>query len=224
MEKPEVRAKLPEVSIPTALASTKSYNPRSPHHFTLAVTVPRNPSPMSIATPSLDALRDTLPDELKDIRLNLSSVLAGENLQPTQAFGVALASAAFVRCKSLIQALEADLRAAGDAAAAPVLSDAIAAAGLMAMNTVYYRFRHMLGKESYEARSPRLRMSRMAQPATSKADFELMSLGCAALAGCELCIKNHEASLVHLGVSEDACHDAVRIAAVINAVACGLPA
>jgi lipoyl-dependent peroxiredoxin subunit D len=155
---------------------------------------------MSIATPSIDALRDTLPDELKDIRLNLSSVLVGENLQPLQSLGVALA------------------------AAAPVISDAGAAAGLMAMNTVYYRFRHMLGKESYEARSPRLRMSRMAQPATSKADFELMSLGCAALAGCELCIKNHEASLVHLGVSEDACHDAVRIAAVINAVACGLPA
>jgi len=179
---------------------------------------------MAIVTPSLDALRDTLPDELKDIRLNLSSVLAGENLQPEQAIGVALAAAAFVRCRPLCQAIETDLRASGDAAAAAVLSDGIAAAGLMAMNTVYYRFRHMLGKESYEARSPRLRMSRMAQPATSKADFELMSLGCAALAGCELCIKNHEASLVTLGVSEDACHDAVRIAAVINAVACGLPA
>jgi alkyl hydroperoxide reductase subunit D len=179
---------------------------------------------MAIATPSLDALRDTLPDELKDIRLNLSSVLAGENLQPEQAIGVALAAAAFVRCRPLSQAIETDLRASGDAAAAAVVSDGIAAAGLMAMNTVYYRFRHMLGKESYEARSPRLRMSRMAQPATSKADFELMSLGCAALAGCELCIKNHEASLVKLGVSEDACHDAVRIAAVINAVACGLPA
>jgi alkyl hydroperoxide reductase subunit D len=179
---------------------------------------------MSIATPSLDALRDTLPDELKDIRLNLSSVLAGENLQPAQAIGVALAAAAFVRCRPLSQAIEADLLAAGDAAAAPVIADAIAAAGLMAMNTVYYRFRHMLGKESYEARAPRLRMSRMAQPATSKADFELMSLGCAALAGCEVCIKNHEASLLHLGLSEDACHDAVRIAAVINAAACGLPA
>ena len=179
---------------------------------------------MSIATPSLDALRDTLPDELKDIRLNLSSVLAGENLQPAQAMGVALAAAAFVRCQPLARALEADLRAADAGIAGPVLSDATAAAGLMAMNTVYYRFRHMLGKESYEARSPRLRMSRMAQPATSKADFELMSLGCAALAGCELCIKNHEASLVKLGVSEEACHDAVRIAAVINAAACGLPA
>jgi len=174
---------------------------------------------MPIPTPALDALRDALPDDLKDIRLNLSSVLSGENLQPGQALGIALASARFVRAEALVAALEADLRAGlGDAAAA-VVSDAVAAAGLMAMNTVYYRFRHMLGKESYEARPPRLRMSRMVQPATTKADFELMSLACAALAGCELCIKNHEASLVHLGVSEDACHDAVRIAAVTNAAA-----
>ncbi|MEI8227626.1 MAG: carboxymuconolactone decarboxylase family protein [Planctomycetota bacterium] len=176
---------------------------------------------MSIATPSLDALRDTLPDELKDIRLNLSSVLAGENLQPPQAFGVALAAARFLKCGPLVQALETDIQAGlGDAAPA-IISDAKAAAGLMAMNTVYYRFRHMLAKESYEARSPRLRMSRMAQPATNKTDFELMSLGCAALAGCELCIKNHEASLLHLGATEDACHDAARIAAVINAAAVG---
>jgi alkyl hydroperoxide reductase subunit D len=118
--------------------------------------------------------------------------------------------------------LESDLRGGRGEAATPVISDAVAAAGLMAMNTVYYRFRHMLGKESYEARPPRLRMSRMIQPATSKLDFELMSLGCAALAGCEVCIKNHEASLLHLGASEDACHDAVRIAAVVNATACGL--
>ena len=179
---------------------------------------------MSIPTPATDAIRDTLPDDLKDIRLNVGAVLTGENLQPAQALGVALAAARFVRCGPLTAALESDIRAGLGDAAAPVLSDAVAAAGLMAMNTVYYRFRHMLGKESYEARSPRLRMSRMAQPATSKLDFELMSLGCAALAGCELCIKNHEASLVHLGVSEEACHDAVRIAAVINAVACGLPA
>ena len=174
---------------------------------------------MAISTPALDALRDALPDDLKDIRLNLSSVLTGENLQPGQALGIALASARFARAQPLVAALESDIRAGLGETAAAVISDAVAAAGLMAMNTVYYRFRHMLDKESYTARSPRLRMSRMAQPATGKLDFELMSLGCAALAGCELCIKNHEASLVHLGVSEDACHDAVRIAAVINAAA-----
>jgi alkyl hydroperoxide reductase subunit D len=177
---------------------------------------------MSIATPALDALRDSLPDDLKDIRLNLSAVLAGENLTPPQAFGVALAAARFLRCPAVVQALESDARGGLGEAAGPVLSDAIAAAGLMAMNTVYYRFRHMVGKESYGARPPRLRMSRMAQPATGKADFELMSLGCAALAGCELCIRNHEASLVNLGVGEEACHDAVRIAAVVSAAACGL--
>ena len=177
---------------------------------------------MPLPTPALDARRDTLPDELKDIRLNLSAVLAGENLQPGQALGVALAAARFIRSQPLADALEADLRSGLADGAAAVISDAVAAAGLMAMNTVYYRFRHMLGKESYESRPPRLRMARMAQPATSKLDFELMSLGCAVLAGCELCIKNHEASLLHLGASEDACHDAVRIAAVVNAAACGL--
>ena len=177
---------------------------------------------MSIATPALDALRDTLADEHKDTRLNLSSVLAGENLQPAQALGVALAAARFVRQERLAAALESDMRASLGETAAAIISDALAAASLMAMNTVYYRFRHMIGKESYAARPPRLRMTRMAQPATSKLDFELMSLGCAALAGCELCIQNHEASLLHVGASEDACHDAVRIAAVINAAAVGL--
>ncbi|MEI8369678.1 MAG: carboxymuconolactone decarboxylase family protein [Planctomycetia bacterium] len=179
---------------------------------------------MSIATPALDALRDTLPDDLKDIRLNLSSVLAGENLTPSQALGTALASARFLRCRPLVEALESDLQAGLAEAAPAVLSDGVAAAGLMAMNTVYYRFRHMIHKESYDARPPRLRMSRMIQPATTKLDFELMSLACAALAGCELCLQNHEKSLLHVGASEDACHDAVRIAAVVSAVACGLPA
>jgi len=51
-----------------------------------------------------------------------------------------------------------------------------------------------------------------------------MSLACAALAGCEACIQSHEASLVQLGRSEEACHDAVRIAAVMSGVACGLDA
>jgi alkyl hydroperoxide reductase subunit D len=188
----------------------------------MPLAVPPEARFMTLPTPFLDTLRDTLPDDLKDIRLNLSSVLAGEILQPSQAFGVALTAARFLRCGRLTEALEADLRGGLGEAAEAILSDATAAAGLMAMNTVYYRFRHMLGKESYENRPPRLRMSRMARPATSKTDFELMSLGCAALAGCELCIRNHEASLMELGTSEEACHDAVRIAAVVAASAVGI--
>jgi alkyl hydroperoxide reductase subunit D len=174
------------------------------------------------ATPALDALRETLPDELKDLRLNLSSVFGGEHLTAEQALGIAIAAARFDRCQPLTMALEADLSAACRDAAAAVISDAIAAAGLMGMNTVYYRFRHMVGKESYSSRPARLRMTRIAQPATDKATFELMSLGCASMAGCEACIQNHESSLVKLGVSEDACHDAVRIAAVVRGAITGL--
>jgi alkyl hydroperoxide reductase subunit D len=184
---------------------------------------------MPPSLPALDALRDTLPDDLKDLRLNAAAVLAGEILDPAQALGTALAAALFLRSRPLAQALTADIRTnLGDGAAA-VIADATAAAGLMAMNTVYFRFRHMVahgreGKESYAARPARLRMGRMAQPATGKPTFEMMSLGCAALAGCEACIQSHEASLLHLGASEDACHDAVRIAAVMSGVACGLDA
>ncbi len=180
---------------------------------------------MPIPSPALDSLRETLPEEFKDTRLNLASVLAGENLADSQAWGVALACAFFERSAMLAAALESDITAGlGDTGPA-VISDAKAAAGLMAMNTVYYRSRHMIahatGKESYAVRSPRLRMQRMAKPVTSATDFELMSLACAALAGCEFCLGSHEAKLVAEGVSEEACHDAVRIAAVIAAAACG---
>ena len=174
---------------------------------------------MPIATPSLDALRDTLPEEFKDTRLNLASVLAGENLSDTQAFGVALAAARFLRAPKLAEAVEADILAGLADSAAALISDAVAASGLMAMNTVYYRARHMIGKESYAARPARLRMQRIAKPTTDAVHFELMSLACAALAGCEFCLQNHEAKLLAEGTSEDACHDAVRIAAVIAAAA-----
>ena len=132
---------------------------------------------MPITAPALDALRETLPDDFKDTKLNLASVLAGENLGDAQAWGIALAAARFLRAPRLASALEADMRA-GLGEAAAVISDATAAAGLMAMNTVYYRFRHMIGKESYASRPPRLRMQRMAKPATSAVDFELMSRAC----------------------------------------------
>lgn len=177
---------------------------------------------MSIPTPALDKLREMLPDDLKDIRLNLSSVLFGENLKPSQSLGIALTCGVFLRSDEFVTAVKEDLKNSLGDDCEPIISDAKAAGGIMAMNTVYYRFRHMIGKESYSARPARLRMNRMNQPATSKADFELMSLGCAALAGCEMCLKSHESSLLQLNVSEEACHDAIRIAAVVNATIVGI--
>lgn len=168
----------------------------------------------------LDALRDTFPEAAKDLRLNLQSVLTSEHLNADQTWGVALTSAFFIGEPRLRDAVLADAQLAGIGEA--VIDDARAAAALMAMNTIYYRFRHMVAKESYSQRPARLRMSRMAKPATSKGDFELFALAVAVLAGCEACVQAHEASILQHGLGEEHVHDTVRIAAVIRGAATAL--
>jgi alkyl hydroperoxide reductase subunit D len=92
----------------------------------------------------------------------------------------------------------------------------------MAMNNVYYRFRHMIGKESYSTKRPGLRMNRMAQVQTNKVDFELVCLAISAINGCEMCVRAHEKVVLEGGLSEDHVNDAVRIASVVHAAAVGL--
>lgn len=169
--------------------------------------------------PSLDSLRNAIPDSAKDIRLNLQAVLQGGPLSEAQRWGVALATAAASRNARLREAVLAEARAQVDPA---VLDDALAAAALMAMNNVYYRFRHLVGKPAYAAKPARLRMNRMVRPATSKADFELFSLAVSAINGCESCIRAHESVVLTNGLTEDHVHEAVRIAATMQAAAVAL--
>jgi lipoyl-dependent peroxiredoxin subunit D len=170
---------------------------------------------------SLDALRAEIPNAAKDIRLNLGSVLEQSSLSIEQRWGVAAAAAITARQPHLRAAILAEARAkAGDA----VVEDAIAAASLMAMNNVYYRFRHLIGKQSYSDKPARLRMTRIATPATNKLDFELVCLAVSAINGCETCMKAHERVVLDGGLDEDKVHDAVRIAAVVAAAAVALEA
>jgi lipoyl-dependent peroxiredoxin subunit D len=165
---------------------------------------------------ALDELRDAIPEPARDIRLNLQSVLQPGSLSPAQRWGVAIASAVATRNPRLRDAMIGDARVE---VSADVIDDALAAAALMAMNNVYYRFRHMVGKESYSQMPARLRMQRIAKPLTAKADFELFCLAVSAINGCEMCIRSHEAVVLQGGLSEAQVHDAIRIAATINATA-----
>jgi alkyl hydroperoxide reductase subunit D len=167
----------------------------------------------------IEELRASIPEAAKDIKLNLQSVLQPGALTPAQRWGVAIASAVATRNAALRDAVIADGRAE---VAAAVIDDALAAAALMAMNNVYYRFRHMIGKESYSQMPARLRMQRIARPASNKADFELFCLAVSAINGCEMCIRSHEEVVLEGGISEEQVHDAVRIAATINAAAVAL--
>jgi alkyl hydroperoxide reductase subunit D len=167
----------------------------------------------------IEALRELISEPARDIKLNLQSVLQPGSLTPAQQWGVAIASAVATRNPTLRDAVIADARGVVGAA---VIDDALAAATLMAMNNVYYRFRHLVGKPSYSQMPARLRMQRIARPATSKADFELFCLAVSAINACELCIRSHEDVVLEGGVSEEQVHDAVRIAATINAAAVAL--
>jgi alkyl hydroperoxide reductase subunit D len=175
---------------------------------------------------ALQRLLEQVPEVARDLRLNLTAVLEADSLTSAQRWGVAVASAHAAEAPVLAQALVEGARAAG--VGEPALEDARAAAAIMAMNTVYYRFRHMIGKPSYGEKPARLRMHRLGKPATTKADLELMSLAVAAIHGCELCVRAHEDVIVKAGLSEDQVHDAVRIAAAVRgvsqALALGAPA
>ena len=165
-------------------------------------------------TPALDQIREKLSSSAKDIKLNVSAVFNSEVLSADQIFGVALASSYYLKDQGLVQALLTDAKFAG--VSESIINDAKSAASLMAMNTVYYRFRHFMNNENYNSRPARLRMQAMTAPASGKANFELFSLAVAALAGCEMCVKAHEASVVQHGLSQEHVHECVRIAAVIN--------
>jgi alkyl hydroperoxide reductase subunit D len=169
-------------------------------------------------TITVESLTTSFPDAAKDIRLNLPAVFQAGVLSPAQRWGVALASAYAARNPDVVAAVRSAAEVELLDAIDPVVADAQGAAALMAMNNVYYRFRHFMGG-AYDNKPPRLRMNRLAQPATDKATFELISLAVSAINGCEMCVKSHEQAVKHAGLNEDHVHEAVRIAAVVHAAA-----
>jgi alkyl hydroperoxide reductase subunit D len=97
-----------------------------------------------------------------------------------------------------------------------------AAASIMAMNNIYYRFVHLANDADYRAMPAKLRMNVIGRPGVEKVDFELWSLAVSAVNGCGMCIESHGRVLKEHGVSKEAIQQVVRIAAVVHAVAATL--
>ena len=94
-----------------------------------------------------------------------------------------------------------------------------AAAAVMAMNNVYYRFVHLVANPEYGTMPAKLRMNFMASHGIAKDDFELFSLAVSAMNGCGMCMESHERVLLQHGVKPETIQSAARIAAVLKAVA-----
>ncbi|HJK94350.1 MAG TPA: carboxymuconolactone decarboxylase family protein [Polyangiaceae bacterium LLY-WYZ-15_(1-7)] len=172
---------------------------------------------------AIEELRQRLPDHSKDIKLNLQSVLTQSKLPLARLWGTAVACAIATRNAEVRDAVIADAQEAG--LAEDVLDDARAAASLMGMNNVYYRFRHFMEDvegADYGTMPARLRMNRIARPKGEKVDFELFCLAVSAINGCEMCVRSHEAVVVKGEVPREEVHDAVRLAATLQAAAIAL--
>ncbi len=168
---------------------------------------------------SIQAIKSAIPDYAKDLRLNLSSVLGGDGspaLNDAQRWGVALASAYAVGNRELLASIEAG---AGEQLDDAYRQAARSSAAIMGMNNIYYRFVHLSSNQDYGQMPARLRMTVIGNPGIEKVDFELFSLAVSAINGCGMCIDSHEKVLRQAGFSTAGIQDAVRIAAVIHAVA-----
>jgi alkyl hydroperoxide reductase subunit D len=168
---------------------------------------------------SLDDIRDALPDYARDLRLNLGSVLAtsgAPGLTERQIWAIACAAAIAARHVPLAR----DLEALAAAHLVPAdLEAARAAAAIMGMNNIYYRFLHLVEDAEYKQLPARLRMNVLANPGIDKLDFELLSLAVSAINGCGTCVASHERQLRQHGLPREAVQSAVRIAATVHAVA-----
>lgn len=167
---------------------------------------------------SIESLQQRLPDHARDLKLNLGSLAAEELLTPQQRAGTFIASALASRNADVTREITAEF---APQLTAEALAAARAAAAIMAMNNIYYRFTHLVGGD-YPNLPARLRMNVMARPGVEKTDFELWALAVSAINGCGMCMESHEKIVRQAGLTQEQVQTAVRIAAVVHAVAATL--
>ena len=168
---------------------------------------------------ALDDIRDAIPEYARDLKLNLGSVLTPQGapgLNERQIWSIALACAIASGNVEFARKIEALAREKLDEQA---VTGARAAAAIMGMNNIYYRFLHLVEDPEYQTMPAKLRMNVIGNPGIDRNDFELLSLAVSAINGCGLCITAHERKLREHGISRETVQSAVRIAATIHAVA-----
>jgi alkyl hydroperoxide reductase subunit D len=168
---------------------------------------------------TLDTIRDAIPDYARDLKLNLGSVLTtagAPGLTEKQIWAVALASAIASRNLPFSRDIESLSVAHLDSA---YVNGARAAASIMGMNNIYYRFLHLVEDPEYAQMPARLRMNVIGNPGIDKQDFELLALAVSAINGCGTCVASHERTLRKHGLGREAVQSAIRIAATVHAAA-----
>jgi len=167
---------------------------------------------------NLNELLTSLPEYAKDAKINLQSILNKENniLEIKKIYLIALACAYNIGDQNLINAFDNEFK---EVVNEKEIRAAKVAASIMAMNTIYYRFVHLVDNGDEYLKIPAgLRMQGIVNHGIDKVTFEAMSLAIAALEGCGMCISAHEKQLEKSGLTKHQIQMVIKIAAVISAV------
>ncbi len=164
----------------------------------------------------LEQLLALCPDYAKDLKLNLTNVLNQAELTPAQTWGTFVACAIASRNPEI---LETALAESARHLSPEALHSAKAAAAVMGMNNIFYRFRHLSSNEKYGTLPARLRMQMIRMHGGDPVDFELYCLAVSAINGCGACVESHERVVREKGLTEENVLAAIRIASVVHALA-----
>ena len=170
---------------------------------------------MTTLSDALAPVKACIPDQAKDLRLNLGSVIERSALSTEEAVGAALAAAIMTRSIDLVEAFSAV-----DDLSPEQITGVQTAAALMAMNTTWYPFVELADDLELENAPAGLRMQAFAtHGGVGQERFELYCLAAAVVGKCHKCIASHVAELRKAGRSTEEIASVGRIAATIAGVA-----
>lgn len=165
---------------------------------------------------ALEDLISDLPAYAKDLKLNYSSLVKqNTELTPQQLWGTLVVAAIATRSAELTTEVIAEAETVLSPAA---LEAAKAAAAIMGMNNIYYRFQHLTTNEKYATLPSRLRMNVLRGHSVAAVDFELWCLMASTINACGKCVDSHERVLREKGATEELINAAVRVTSVIHAI------
>ncbi|MDD3266524.1 MAG: carboxymuconolactone decarboxylase family protein [Burkholderiales bacterium] len=167
---------------------------------------------------NFETILNGIPDYAKDIKLNFSSMINNHaGLTDSQFAGAVLVAAIATKngvlTKYVHQAVLTQL-------ADNEFNAVHAAAAIMGMTNIYYRFTDLVADTSYSTMAAGLRMNILRDPGVDKIDFEMWSLVASVIGGCHKCVSSHEQQLIKHEVAKETVQLLAKIAAVINSLSC----
>lgn len=167
---------------------------------------------------NFETVLNGIPDYAKDIKLNLSSMVNNHaGLTDSQFAGAVLVAAIATKNSVLTKYMT---QAVANQLSENEINAVYAAAAIMGMTNIYYRFTDLVDDPSYSTMAAGLRMNILRDPGVDKIDFEIWSLVASVIGGCHKCVSSHEQQLIKHGIAKEIVQSLAKIAAVVNSLSC----